>query len=121
VTSSGSFSSESQIRIGGSRMHEQAMRTPVDTYPEPRTTSTRRFLTVSESAALLRVDEATVTRAIRAGEFPAVKIRRRYVIPAAAIERLGDEAITSGRCIDVANWTSNWAVEKDSPLPPWAR
>jgi excisionase family DNA binding protein len=98
-------------------MHEQAMRTSADAYREPR----RRFLTVSESAALLRVDEATVTRAIRAGEFPAIKIRRRYVIPAAAIERLGEEAVSSGRCVNVAEWASNWAAENDSPLPPWAR
>ena len=43
------------------------------------------FHTVHEAAQILRVDAATIYRAIRAGSFPAIRIRSRYVIPAAAL------------------------------------
>lgn len=79
------------------------------------------FLTVHESAALFRIDDVTVTRAIAAGEFPAVKIRRRYVIPTAAIKRIIEEVIKSGRCVDLADWTRSWALETGAPLPAWTR
>jgi excisionase family DNA binding protein len=43
------------------------------------------FHTVQEAARILRVDAATIYRSIRAGSFPAIRIRSRYVIPAAAL------------------------------------
>ena len=60
------------------------------------------FYTVAETARLLRVDSATIYRAIRADAFPAVRIRSRYVIPAAAVERMAAEAAESGGVVDVA-------------------
>ena len=60
------------------------------------------FYTVAEAARLLRVDPATIYRAIREDAFPAVRVRSRYVIPAVAIEQLAAEAVESGGCIDVA-------------------
>jgi len=60
------------------------------------------FYTVREAAAVLRVDPATIYRAIRENNFPAVRVRNRYVVPAAAVEQLALEATTSGQCIDVA-------------------
>ena len=60
------------------------------------------FYTVAEAARVLRVDSATIYRAIRDDAFPAVRIRARYVIPAAAVERLAAEAAESGACVDVA-------------------
>jgi excisionase family DNA binding protein len=42
------------------------------------------FYTVAEAAHLLRVDAATIYRAIREDAFPAIRVRTRYVIPAAA-------------------------------------
>ncbi|MGH3542418.1 MAG: hypothetical protein ACRDTO_08600 [Mycobacterium sp.] len=45
---------------------------------------------------------ARIYRAIRDDAFPAVRIRTRYVIPAAAVERLAAEAAESGGCVDVA-------------------
>lgn len=60
-----------------------------------------RFYTVPEAARILRVDPATIYRAIRANGFPAVRVRTRYVVPAAAVERLATEAATSGACVDV--------------------
>jgi excisionase family DNA binding protein len=60
------------------------------------------FYTVREAAQILRVDPATVYRAIRDDAFPAVRVRTRYVVPAAALHRLVREAAESGGCVDVA-------------------
>ena len=60
------------------------------------------FYTVAEAARLLRVDRATLYRAIREDGFPAVRVRSRYVIPAVAVERLAADAVESGGCVDVA-------------------
>ena len=60
------------------------------------------FFTVAETAHLLRVNPMTIYRAIREGEFPAVRVRSRYVVPATAVERLVAEAIETGGCVDVA-------------------
>ncbi len=60
------------------------------------------FYTVAEAARLLRVDPATIYRAIRADDFPAVRIRSRYVVPAAAIEQMVQQAAETGACVDLA-------------------
>jgi excisionase family DNA binding protein len=60
------------------------------------------FYTVPEAARVLRVTPATIYRAIRDNAFPAVRIRTRYVIPAAAVDRFAAEAAESGECVDVA-------------------
>jgi excisionase family DNA binding protein len=60
------------------------------------------FYTVPEAARVLRVTPATLYRAIRDDAFPAVRIRTRYVIPAAAVDRMAAEAAESGGCVDVA-------------------
>lgn len=61
----------------------------------------RTFYTVSEAAALLRVDPATIYRAIRDDAFPAVRLRSRCVIPVAAIEAMIEQASRTGTCVDV--------------------
>jgi excisionase family DNA binding protein len=60
------------------------------------------FYTVAETAQLLRVDPATIYRAIREDAFPAVRIRSRYIIPAAAVEQMAEQAAQTGSCVDVA-------------------
>lgn len=55
----------------------------------------RRFFTVAEAAELLGLSEPTVYRAIRAGEFPAIKVRGRYVVPAKAIDEMEAAAIAA--------------------------
>jgi excisionase family DNA binding protein len=60
------------------------------------------FYTVREAARILRVDPATLYRAIREDAFPAVRVRTRYVVPAAALHKLVTEAAESGGCVDVA-------------------
>ncbi|WP_033339148.1 helix-turn-helix domain-containing protein [Catenuloplanes japonicus] len=54
----------------------------------------KRFYTVAETAALLRLSEPTLYRAIRTGEFPSIKVRGRYVVPAKAIDQLETDALT---------------------------
>jgi excisionase family DNA binding protein len=85
--------------------------------PRPRPA----FLTVDEVAALLRVDAVTIYRAIRAGEFPAVKIRKRYVIPRRALELLVEDVMVSGSCVDTATWASSQHAPAGAQpgIPPW--
>lgn len=61
-----------------------------------------KFYTVREAAVIMRCNPSTLYRAIREGEFPAVQIRNRYVVPAKAIDALVDQATQSGSCVDVA-------------------
>lgn len=75
--------------------------------------STPLFHTVAETAAVLRVDTATIYRAIRDDAFPAVRIRGRYVIPVKAIDELIEAATVSGRCVDVAELLVRRRIERD--------
>lgn len=61
-----------------------------------------KFYTVPEAAQILRVDPATIYRAIRANEFPVVRVRTRYVIPVEAVERIAARAARTGSCVDIA-------------------
>lgn len=47
-----------------------------------------RCLTVDDVAPLLKMSKASVYRAIRSGELPAIHIGRRALIPEAALRRL---------------------------------
>lgn len=70
------------------------------------------FYTVAEAADLLRVDSATVYRAIRERAFPAVQVRGRYVVPAAAITDLIQRAIETGSPVNVAELTADRLTER---------
>ncbi len=65
------------------------------------------FYTVREAAQILRVDRATLYRAIRDDAFPVIKLRSRYVVPAAALAKLIAEAAELGSCIDVAQMAAD--------------
>ncbi|MDQ3055030.1 MAG: helix-turn-helix domain-containing protein [Actinomycetota bacterium] len=75
--------------------------------------STRRsrFLSVAEQASELGVSEVTLYRAIKSGEFPAVRIRGRLLIPAGAVEAMVDAALAGGTSVDASNWV---VVERGS-------
>lgn len=60
------------------------------------------FYTVREAAKILRCNANTLYRAIHDDAFPAIRIRNRFVVPAAAVEQLADQALESGTCVDVA-------------------
>jgi excisionase family DNA binding protein len=75
----------------------------------PRTSSPR-FLSVGAVAKVLDMSEATMYRAIRAGEFPAVKVRNRYVVPAKVLDAMEDAALTTGAMVDAAEWVDRPGV-----------
>jgi excisionase family DNA binding protein len=60
------------------------------------------FYTVTEAANLLRVNPMTIYRAIREDAFPAIRVRSRYIIPAAAVDQLAAHALETGGCVDIA-------------------
>lgn len=59
---------------------------------------------MAQAAALLGMSPMTVYRAIAAGEFPAVRIRGRLIIPAKAIEAIADLAIAEQTVVDASGW-----------------
>jgi len=61
------------------------------------------FYTVREAAQILRVAPSTLYRSIRDGDFPAVRLRGRYVVPVAVLDRLAREAMETGGLVDPAN------------------
>ena len=79
----------------------------------PNAGSPATFYIVAEVARLLRVDAATIYRAIRADGFPAIRVRSRYVIPAAAVQELADRATETGGCVDVAALAAERRVARE--------
>ena len=71
------------------------------------------FYTVPEAARLLRVDPATIYRAIRADAFPAVRVRSRYVIPVAAVDQMAEQAADTGTCVDVAASATTRRIDRE--------
>ncbi|GAA1858205.1 hypothetical protein GCM10009836_42990 [Pseudonocardia ailaonensis] len=71
------------------------------------------FYSVAATARMLGASEMTIYRAVQDGEFPALRIRGRIVIPARAPEALTEEAVSSRRVVDVAEWTAAAADGSD--------
>ena len=63
-----------------------------------------KFLTVAEVARVTRTSKMTVYRAIADGEFPAVRIRGRWIVPAGAIDEMAKTALKEGQAVDAAAW-----------------
>jgi excisionase family DNA binding protein len=63
-----------------------------------------RFLSVAAVARILGVSDVTLYRAIAAGEFPAVRIRGRLIVPAGAVEAMAETAIAEQTVVDAAGW-----------------
>lgn len=63
-----------------------------------------RFYSVAEVARMLGMSSMTVYRAIAAGEFPAVKIRGRLIVPARALDEMVDAAVADRGLVDAAEW-----------------
>ncbi|MEV6603873.1 helix-turn-helix domain-containing protein [Kutzneria sp. NPDC051319] len=74
------------------------MSTPSGAVPNSRPV----FYTVQEAAQVLRVNAATIYRAIQDDAFPAVRLRTRYVVPARAVDELAEQAAQSGGVVDIA-------------------
>jgi excisionase family DNA binding protein len=65
------------------------------------------FYTVKEAAQILRVAPATLYRSIRQGDFPALRLRTRYVIPSDALRRLAAAVVESGHLVDPTDMPMN--------------
>jgi excisionase family DNA binding protein len=74
--------------------------------PEGPVVQGRRFQTVASVARLLDISEVTIYRAIHAGEFPAIKVRGRYVIPTSVVDAMETAALKTGAVVDAADWAS---------------
>ncbi len=55
---------------------------------------TKKTISVEEAAALLGISRNTAYEAVRRGEIPSIRIGKRFLIPAAALERMLDGAVT---------------------------
>ncbi|MGH3629702.1 MAG: helix-turn-helix domain-containing protein [Sciscionella sp.] len=64
------------------------------------------FYTVREAAHILRIAASTLYRLIREGEFPAVRIGCRYVIPAVTLDQIVAEVAASGGLVDTSRLMS---------------
>ncbi|MGI9001966.1 MAG: helix-turn-helix domain-containing protein [Pseudonocardia sp.] len=62
------------------------------------------FHSVKETALMMKVSSMTLYRAIEAGEFPAVKLRGRYLVPAKALEAMVEAAVAGQTVVDAADW-----------------
>jgi excisionase family DNA binding protein len=74
--------------------------------PEPP-----RFHSVSAAARILGVSPMTLYRLIAEGDFPAIRIRSRLVIPAKAIQDMADAAVSGQSVVDTADWPDRQATE----------
>lgn len=63
-----------------------------------------RFYSVSEVARMFGMSSVTVYRAIAAGEFPAVRIRGRLIVPARAVEAMAEAAVAERTVVNAAGW-----------------
>src|SRR5882757_6589915 len=75
---------------------------------ERRRAKRPQFLLVPEAAELMRMDPSTLYRHLRADRFPGVKIGGHYLIPDAVIAQMARDALATGRCVIVEEWTSRW-------------
>jgi excisionase family DNA binding protein len=72
--------------------------------PQASPAPSPRFLSVIAAAAILGTSDVTLYRAIHSSEFPAIKIRGRYVIPAKALDEMEAAALLSGAMVDASAW-----------------
>lgn len=61
-----------------------------------------KFYSVAQAAQIFGMSPMTLYRAIAAGEFPAVRIRGRLIIPAKAVDTLVDVATAQHTVVDTA-------------------
>jgi len=71
---------------------------------------TPAFYSVADAARLFGMSEMTLYRAIHAGQFPAVRIRGRLIIPAKAIDAMIEAAVGNGCLVDAADWVPGGAA-----------
>lgn len=67
---------------------------------QPAASAEPRFYSVAQVARMFGTAPVTLYRAIRAGEFPAVRIRGRLIVPAKAIEAMAEAAVAEQTVVE---------------------
>ncbi len=62
------------------------------------------FYSVAFLARVTGMSKMTLYRAIAAGEFPAIRVRGRLIVPARALESMIEAATTDQTVVDAASW-----------------
>jgi excisionase family DNA binding protein len=76
--------------------------------PEPPAAAPR-FYSVAQVARMFGMSSMTVYRAIAAGEFPAVRIRGRLIVPAKALDAMVEAAVAEQTVVDAAGYVPEGA------------
>lgn len=69
-----------------------------------------RFLTVRDAAKELRMSAMTLYRAIKADQFPAIRIAGRWVIDGATVREMAAEAKKRNGVVNAADWVNTTAA-----------
>jgi excisionase family DNA binding protein len=69
-----------------------------------------RFYSVAEAARMFQTSQMTLYRAIAEGQFPAVRIRGRLIIPVVAVERMIEAALGGNCAVDAADFVGEGAA-----------
>ncbi|GEL27128.1 hypothetical protein PSU4_60820 [Pseudonocardia sulfidoxydans NBRC 16205] len=72
--------------------------------PQSISESGPRFYSVGQVARMLGMSAMTLYRAINAGDFPAIRIRGRLIVPARAVDEMVETAISTQSVVDAAGW-----------------
>jgi excisionase family DNA binding protein len=67
-------------------------------------TAAPKFYSVAQVAHMFGMSPMTLYRAIAAGEFPAVRIRGRLIVPAKVVDAMADVATAEQTVVDAAGW-----------------
>ncbi len=63
-----------------------------------------KFLSVPQVARMIGMSPMTIYRAIAAGEFPAVRVRGRLIVPGRALEAMIEAAVAEQTVVDASFW-----------------
>jgi excisionase family DNA binding protein len=85
-------------------MQPNGYRKQVSSQHSGRAIPAPRFYSVAEVAALFGISPMTLYRAINDGQFPAVRIRGRLIVPAQAVEAMAEAAVAEQGIVDAAGW-----------------
>jgi len=95
--------------------HEDSKRRLIPSRAERETRAVNaapRFYSVAQVARIFGMSTMTVYRAIAAGEFPAVKVRGRLIVPAKAVEEMCEAAMAERSVVDASGWVAGSAVAR---------
>ena len=73
-----------------------------------------KFLSVPQVARMIGMSPMTIYRAIAAGEFPAVRIRGRLIVPGRALEAMIEAAVAEHTVVDASFWVPEPRTAKEA-------